>query len=264
MTPLVLSLFPGIDLLGRAFEEVGFCVVKGPDLITGGDIRNFTPPPGRFEGVIGGPPCQDFSSLNRNQGDYGHEMLDEFVRVIEAADPRWYLFENVVRAPRFSVSCMNAEQRFQLDLAWFSEHSRRRDFQFGSKSGLLLNPMYSDRGEDLGPMVSGQDERPFRMLCGIHGLPDDFDLDWLTVQAKKQAIANSVPMQLGTYVAELIQATIYGKHVSERARQSTAIRGNGRRCKCGCGRVCFGRQLYALAACRKRAQRARERECANL
>jgi len=28
---LVLSLFPGIGLLDRAFEEEGFCIVRGPD-----------------------------------------------------------------------------------------------------------------------------------------------------------------------------------------------------------------------------------------
>jgi hypothetical protein len=43
--PLVLSLFPGIGLLDTAFEENGFCVVRGPDLLWGGDVRLFTPPP---------------------------------------------------------------------------------------------------------------------------------------------------------------------------------------------------------------------------
>jgi len=60
---LVLSVFPGIDLLSRAFEEQGYCVVRGPDLLWGGDVRTFHPPPGVFEGVIGGPPCQAFSVL---------------------------------------------------------------------------------------------------------------------------------------------------------------------------------------------------------
>jgi DNA (cytosine-5)-methyltransferase 1 len=60
---LVLSLFPGIGLLDRAFEEVGFCVVRGPDVLWGGDIHRFRPPAGRFDGVIGGPPCQAFSVL---------------------------------------------------------------------------------------------------------------------------------------------------------------------------------------------------------
>lgn len=31
VTPLVLSLFPGIGLLDMAFEEEGFCVVRGHD-----------------------------------------------------------------------------------------------------------------------------------------------------------------------------------------------------------------------------------------
>ena len=41
---LVLSLFPGIGLLDMAFEEAGFTVVRGPDLLRGGDIRRFHPP----------------------------------------------------------------------------------------------------------------------------------------------------------------------------------------------------------------------------
>src|SRR6185436_8832391 len=54
MSGLVLSLFPGIGLLDMAFEEEGFCIVRGPDLLWGGDIRKFHPPAGRFDGVIGG------------------------------------------------------------------------------------------------------------------------------------------------------------------------------------------------------------------
>lgn len=46
MSSLVLSLFPGIGLLDKAFEETGYCVVRGPDVLWGGDIRNFHPPNG--------------------------------------------------------------------------------------------------------------------------------------------------------------------------------------------------------------------------
>lgn len=59
----VLSLFPGIGLLDQAFEEMGFCVVRGPDLLWGGDIHTFHPTQGYFQGIIGGPPCQAFSRL---------------------------------------------------------------------------------------------------------------------------------------------------------------------------------------------------------
>jgi DNA (cytosine-5)-methyltransferase 1 len=58
MKSLVLSLFPGIGLLDRAFEMEGFCIVRGPDLLWGGDVKTFHPPKGRIDGIIGGPPCQ--------------------------------------------------------------------------------------------------------------------------------------------------------------------------------------------------------------
>ncbi len=63
MSQLVLSLFPGIGLLDMAFEEEGFCIVRGPDVLWGGDIRRFHPPAGQVDGVIGGPPCQRWSRL---------------------------------------------------------------------------------------------------------------------------------------------------------------------------------------------------------
>lgn len=39
MTDLVLSLFPGIDALGMAFELEGYCCVAGPDVVWGRDVR---------------------------------------------------------------------------------------------------------------------------------------------------------------------------------------------------------------------------------
>lgn len=53
---LILSLFPGVGLFDYAFECEGFTVVRGPDVLWGGDIRRFTAPAGRFDGIIGGDP----------------------------------------------------------------------------------------------------------------------------------------------------------------------------------------------------------------
>jgi DNA (cytosine-5)-methyltransferase 1 len=101
---LVLSLFPGIGLLDMAFEEEGFCVVRGPDLLWGGDIHKFHPPAGRFDGVIGGPPCQSFPPLVYLLRATGREprhpnQIPEFERCIQQAQPVWFLMENVPAAP---------------------------------------------------------------------------------------------------------------------------------------------------------------------
>lgn len=79
---LVLSIFRGIGLLDMAFKEAGFTVVSAGDLITGQDIREFKSLANKFDGIIGGPPCQDFSGLNRNPSTYSSEMLEEFKRII--------------------------------------------------------------------------------------------------------------------------------------------------------------------------------------
>lgn len=35
----LLSIFPGADLLGKAFTKAGFCVVTGPDKLLGGGYQ---------------------------------------------------------------------------------------------------------------------------------------------------------------------------------------------------------------------------------
>ncbi|MDH3602146.1 MAG: DNA cytosine methyltransferase, partial [Candidatus Tectomicrobia bacterium] len=212
MTALILSIFPGIDLLGRAFEEAGFCVVRGPDLITGGDIRTFHVPSGKFAGVIGGPPCQDFSRLNRSPGRYGAEMLREYVRIVTEAQPDWFLFENVLTAPDVRIAGY-PPPRFALDLAWFSPFSRRRDFVFGSRYGVRLDPMNGVRGAVEGTCVTGSDGRSYAACCKIQGVPG-LQLPFFTQAGKKQAIANAVPMAMGRYVASLIAQAVYGAKAS--------------------------------------------------
>lgn len=104
MSGLVLSLFPGLDVLGMGFEQEGYSVVAGPDVVWGRDVREFHVPAGVFEGVVGGPPCQTFSALANLVRAKGLEprfgnLIPEFVRVVEEAKPKWFLMENVPGVP---------------------------------------------------------------------------------------------------------------------------------------------------------------------
>lgn len=101
---LVLSLFPGIDALGYAFESEGFCVVRGPDVITGGDVRRFHISAGSWLGIIGGPPCQPFSRLVNIVRANGYEpkhgnLIPEFERLVSEGWPELFVMENVPGAP---------------------------------------------------------------------------------------------------------------------------------------------------------------------
>jgi DNA (cytosine-5)-methyltransferase 1 len=104
MTQVVLSLFPGVGLLDMAFELEGFCVVQSRDWIMGGDIRKTHFPRGRFDGVIGGPPCQAFSRLAHLIRHNGHEplfgnLIPDFERAVNEVQPTWFVMENVPEAP---------------------------------------------------------------------------------------------------------------------------------------------------------------------
>lgn len=71
------------------------------------DIIGWTPPwgEGEIDVVVGGPPCQGFSGLNRNKVGAERNMLwQEFIKVVVAVQPKVFVIENVdrfVRSPEF-------------------------------------------------------------------------------------------------------------------------------------------------------------------
>jgi DNA (cytosine-5)-methyltransferase 1 len=145
--PLVLSIFPGIGLLDRAFEAEGFTVVRGPDVLWGGDVRTFHPPAGRFDGVIGGPPCQAHSRLryvNPKAGQKHGDLIPEFCRVVAEAQPEWFLMENVPEAPEPVIDGYQVRS-VRLNNRWLdggeglgAEQNRLRRFSFGTADGRAL------------------------------------------------------------------------------------------------------------------------------
>lgn len=242
---LVLSIFPGIDLLGMAFEEVGFCVVRGPDLLWGGDVRRFHPPAGRFDGVIGGSPCQDFSSARRDPATgNGLEMVGEFVRVVAEAAPDWWLLENVPGVPDVEVSGYSW-QRLDVRASDYGSPQRRlRHVQFGSRSGaVLVLPERNSSIEETAPAVMASDSvTPWEVFAARQGLPAGYDLPF-TVTAKRRAVGNGVPLPLGRALADAVVNMVPADTVTL--------------CGCGCGRVVTPPARFGGSACRMRMLRRR-------
>lgn len=255
---LVLSLFPGVGLLDRAFEEAGLCVVRGPDLLWGGDVRRFHPPSGCWWGVIGGPPCQDFSSLRRvaPTGE-GREMLAEFARVVMEAQPEWWLLENVATVPDMRIAGYNW-QRIDVDQAWYVPVSRLRHIQFGARDRRTLQIQRGTRQPDCEPAALACDDRPWEVVRRLQGLPDEYELPGFTRAAAVRAIGNGVPLVLGRVLAAAVLAS-YGHDQLAGGVTPACDVVELLLCRCGCGRRVAGRQSYASAACRKRAQRRRDR-----
>ena len=231
MSDLVLSLFPGLGLLDRAFEAAGFCVVRGPDLLWGGDVHSFHPPMDRFEGIIGGPPCQVHSDLAQFGTTRAVDLTGEFLRCVDEAWPDWFLMENVEAGPSV-VHDSYAITETVLDNRWFGgEQRRRRRFHFGVYTGDGWRPAvdlqrYLDvalfEAQETAPTVTsahaGNGTGKVKMhrysleeAARLQGLPDS----WLKIvpfrrQEMLKAVANGVPAPLGKAIAQAILAARLG------------------------------------------------------
>jgi len=267
---LILSLFTGVGLLDRAFREAGFIVVSAGDLIYGQDIRHFKGIKGRFDGIIGGSPCQTFSDANRDrpvgENHYGFQMIDEYKRIVLECNPSWYLFENVRNAPNVLIDCYD-HQRIDINQGWYSDVHRLRHIQFGHKEGKKI---FWDRGSvtdrSLKNCALASDDRSFRELCRLQGLEDDFDLPDFTVKGKKKLVGNGVPLVMGRVIANAVRdctglnnCDLAAEQICDSSRlficDSPVIQ---KYCECGCGRTVTGRSKTYDSTCRKRLQRKRQ------
>lgn len=237
MNNLVLSLFPGIGLLDLAFEREGFCVVRGPDVLWGGDIRSFHPPAKRFDGVIGGPPCQSFSSLAALNRSKGHEprhgnLIPEFERCVQEAKPAWFLMENVQAAPLPKVEGFITNAQILRDWDCGGQTMRDRRISFGTLRGTVLLPQIQvfrlgepdravtgdsrihttghrirskDRGG--GALPNAGRTTPLKVMVEQQGLPARFlgESPFLA-SAKRQMIGNGVPLAMGRAIARAVRA----------------------------------------------------------
>lgn len=244
---LVLSIFPGIDLLGRAFHAAGFAVVKGPDILWDERIEDFHVPPGRFDGVIGGPPCTEYSDANRRRNaDEGDRLVRHFLRIVDESRPTWFLMENVRNVPDVQLSDYRVQRLDALDTDFGGVQSRLRHLQYGNVNGHIIRPLRTPTPRPVTPVPTlttapaGPGDRHCRRLAkqGFGPLP----LRTLTPAARRRVIGNGVPFAIGYAVATACLAP---------GPVTPAD------CCCGCGRPVTPSSRHANAACRQRTHRRR-------
>ena len=125
MKPLsVVSLFSGLGGLDLGFQMQGFQTVWANDISTNAiasyklnfgipgsseDIAKISPRDiPMADVIIGGPPCQSFSLVGKRiKEDPRGKLVDAFVRVVTAHQPKGFVMENV---PGMAASFVNGER----------------------------------------------------------------------------------------------------------------------------------------------------------
>lgn len=133
------------------------------------DIVGWTPEwkPGEVDVVVGGPPCQGFSGLNRNRvGVERNTLWQEFIRVVVAVQPKVFVIENVdrfVRSPEF------------VDLQERIGNGDLKDYQLVDAPGTKQDDTDKERARrylltaaDYGAMQA----RRRAIVIGVRGHPD--------------------------------------------------------------------------------------------
>ncbi len=78
--------FPGVPC-----ERADICDLSAADLLKQVGLQ-----PGELDMLIGGPPCQGFSSAGgKNSGDPRNSLLNHYVRLLHELQPKWFVMENV-------------------------------------------------------------------------------------------------------------------------------------------------------------------------
>lgn len=112
--PKAVALFCGAGGLSLGFKRAGFDVSFATDInhhalesyannfpnttVVEGDIRELSTSnlPDSVDILLGGPPCQGFSSAGPQfWDDPRNKLLTEYVRILDTLKPKWFFMENV-------------------------------------------------------------------------------------------------------------------------------------------------------------------------
>lgn len=113
--------FPDCEVLCRDLSKVG-----AEDVLAAAErgFRSMHPRlawPGTLDALIGGPPCQGFSSGGkREEDDERNDLLLQFVRLVEEVRPRAFCLENVVGLLEPTFDALRADAFSRLERAGYA------------------------------------------------------------------------------------------------------------------------------------------------
>lgn len=203
-----VDLFSGCGGLSLGFEAAGFNILaafdkwkpavdvykdnfKHPifkkdlsDDKTIAQIKDFAP-----EIIIGGPPCQDFSSAGKRDETLGRaDLTISFAQIITSIKPKWFVMENVAQIEKSEI--------LKKTLAIFKEHN------YGLTTSVLNASFYD----------VPQRRKRFFLIGRLNGTDNELDFYLSKNQSKKE-------MTLFDYFGDSLGIEFYYRHPRSYARR---------------------------------------------
>lgn len=209
--PIVIDLFAGVGGLSlgacRAGFKLALAVEKDPhahaahalnfpgSLHSTHDIFQLTGSKllehanlklGDLDGLIGGPPCQGFSSIGRQHAeDPRNSLFAKFFELVNSARPSFFIAENVpnIMSPKFEtlrdkafskLTGYNLLAPIRVTASDYGAPTTRSRILFVGYDPLKINPLLDT---DFKPSLT---INPVHVQKALMGLPDQIDDEWLS------------------------------------------------------------------------------------
>lgn len=149
--------------------------------------------------IIGGPPCQSFSTVGQRVFDEKATLYEEYLRILSVVKPRMFLFENVrgILSMKETFYKKNADGSLIYRIKTNKETGKESRYPIVEKYGRniidIIKERFENISDDLGYNVSckvlntadyGVPENRERVF--VVGVRKDLDIKWKYPMEKKQ------------------------------------------------------------------------------
>jgi DNA (cytosine-5)-methyltransferase 1 len=205
----IVDLFAGCGGLSLGFQNAGFQIAAAFEYWKAAAdcyAQNFSHPVCRgdltdagaaiekiralaLDGIIGGPPCQDFSQAGKRVEEKRAGLTEAFARIVAGVSPRWFVMENVARA--------------------------QKSFAYASAREILKGAGYGLTETVLDASLCGVPQKRKRFFCvGVLGAEDGFLSDTLAARQSEK------PMTLRDYFGDSLGFDYYYRHPRNYSRRA--------------------------------------------
>lgn len=207
-------------MFDKPFEDAGFCVVRGPDLLHGRRQEHMRQcRPGTFSVIIGGPPCQPFSKITSSESLHADHVA-EFWRIVDFYKPDVAIMEEVINVHTRTHPEIPPGTHCTVLRDWDCGGFTQRVRGFWHRGFIIVPAPHRDGTQSWSVLARSWDKvvsdgaRPRKAMlsnlkagkaCALQGFPEFYD----TIKGERRVVpdklivhmqGNGVPRSMGEWV----------------------------------------------------------------